>query len=204
MARRQAPKPRGTKSFDGPSQTTGPGNWASAARSIKRRRSRDLVQRARYLYPGAGTADEIRTTTATTLPPPALRPFAHARASFNKCRKHTGDRAVRRPVASGQPSGMIRAVWLGARSGYPHSSTFISISKKKYSIPVIEILYPISISPTPVLSLSHILYLLFYILFPSPPFSLPNTLSPATVFGVRTQCTSKRSARTGRPLRAHA
>jgi hypothetical protein len=72
-ARRQAPKPRGTKSFDGPSQTSGPGNWASAARPRKRRRSRDLVQRARYLYPGARTVDEIRTTTPMTLPPPALR-----------------------------------------------------------------------------------------------------------------------------------
>jgi hypothetical protein len=62
--------------------------------------------------------------------------------------------------------------------GYPHSSTSIFISKKKYSFIVIEILYSISISPAPVLSLSHTLYPLFYILFPSLPLSLsPLSLS---------------------------
>jgi hypothetical protein len=61
--------------------------------------------------------------------------------------------------------------------GYPHSSTSISISKKKYSIPVIEILYSIFISPASVLSLSHTLYLLFHILFTSLPPSLSPTLA---------------------------
>ena len=56
--------------------------------------------------------------------------------------------------------------------------------KKEYFILVIEILYSIHISPAPVLSLSHTLYLLFHILFPSLPFlSLTNSLS-ATVFSV--------------------
>jgi len=59
---------------------------------------------------------------------------------------------------------------LGSALGYSHSWTSISISKKKYSILVIEILYSISISPAPVLSLSHTLYPLFHILFPSLPF----------------------------------
>ena len=62
--------------------------------------------------------------------------------------------------------------------GYPHSSTSISISKNEYFILVIEILYSISISHAPVLSLSHTLYPLFHILFPSLPLlSLPNSLS---------------------------
>jgi hypothetical protein len=65
-----------------------------------------------------------------------------------------------------------------AASGYPHPSTSIFISKKEYSILVIEILYSISISPAPVLSLSHTLYPLFHILFPSLPLSLsPLSLS---------------------------
>jgi hypothetical protein len=70
--------------------------------------------------------------------------------------------------------------------GYPHASTSISISKKKYFILVIEILYSISISSAPVLSLSHTLYLLFPILFSSLLLSLSLTLflSLATVFGV--------------------
>jgi hypothetical protein len=63
-------------------------------------------------------------------------------------------------------------------SDYPHSSTSIFISKKEYSILVIEILYSIFISPAPVLSLSHTIYPLFHILFPSLPLSLsPLSLS---------------------------
>jgi hypothetical protein len=50
----------------------------------------------------------------------------------------------------------------GRVSGYPRSSTSIFISKKKYFI---EILYSISISSVPILSLSHTLYSLFHILF---------------------------------------
>jgi hypothetical protein len=65
--------------------------------------------------------------------------------------------------------------------GYPHPSTSIFISKKEYFILVIEILYSISISPAPVLSLSHTLYPLFRILFPSFPLS-PQLSLIATVF----------------------
>ena len=65
---------------------------------------------------------------------------------------------------------------LGSALGYSHSWTSISISKKKYSILVIEILYSISISPTPVLFLSNTLYPLFHILFHSLPLSLSATL----------------------------
>jgi hypothetical protein len=61
--------------------------------------------------------------------------------------------------------------------GYPHSFTSISISKKEYSILVIEILYSIHISLAPVLSLSYTLYPLFHILFPSLPLSLSLTNS---------------------------
>jgi hypothetical protein len=50
-----------------------------------------------------------------------------------------------------------------------------------------------------------ILYTHYSIFYSSlSPFSLPNSLSPATVFGVRVQCASRRTARTGRPLRARA
>ena len=61
--------------------------------------------------------------------------------------------------------------------GYSHSSTSIFISKKKYFILVIEILYSIPIFPVPVLSLSHTLYPLFHILFHPLSFSLTNVFS---------------------------
>jgi hypothetical protein len=88
------------------------------------------------------------------------------------------------------PTGWKRAVsWflsVAKRLGYPHSSTSIFISKKKYSILVIEILYSIQISPAPVLPLSHTLYPLFHILFPFLPLPLSQqlSLSLATVFSV--------------------
>ena len=80
--------------------------------------------------------------------------------------------------------------------GYPYSSTSISISKKKYSILVIEILYSILISPAPVLSLSHTLYQLLHILFPSLPLSLSPQLSLSLLqwcYSVLAGCSRARS-----------
>ena len=60
--------------------------------------------------------------------------------------------------------------------------------KKEYFILVIEILYSIPISFTPVLSLSHTLYPLFHILFPSLLLSLSpqHSLSRYSAFSVCT------------------